>query len=128
MYRCNAVQFPNCSTVFSKLCCNFSHPFGNWFILISIAMHAYYQVYCNSKTFDVPWLHTILRVCVLLCVLLCRRLFNWFSFILFFYNGFAGFVGAIMRTLLASLVTLALLFRLDRVVLMKGFERFDSGE
>lgn len=57
-----------------------------------------------------------------------RRLFNWFSFLLFFYNGFAGFVNAILRTLLASLFTLLLLFRLDRVVLMRGFERFDFGE
>ncbi len=60
--------------------------------------------------------------------LLCRRLFNWFSFLLFFYNGFAGFVNAILRTLLASLFTILLLFRLDRVVLMRGFERFDFGE
>ncbi|XP_064405984.1 stimulated by retinoic acid gene 6 protein-like [Halichondria panicea] len=55
------------------------------------------------------------------------RLFNWFSFLLFFYNGFAGFVNAILRTLLASLFTILLLFRLDRVVLMRGFERFDFG-
>ncbi|XP_064405980.1 stimulated by retinoic acid gene 6 protein-like isoform X2 [Halichondria panicea] len=56
-----------------------------------------------------------------------RGLFNWFSYLLFFYNGFAGFMGAVIRTLMASLFGLVLLFRLDTVVLMRGFETFDYG-
>lgn len=58
----------------------------------------------------------------------CRRLFNWFAFILFFYNGIAGLVGAILRAFMSSFFGLLLLFRLDRIVLMKGFEAFDFGE
>jgi len=56
-----------------------------------------------------------------------RGLFNWFSYLFFFYNGFAGFIGAVMRSLMASIFSLLLLFRLDTVVLMRGFERFDYG-
>ncbi len=57
-----------------------------------------------------------------------RGLFNWFSYLFFFYNGFAGFFGAVMRALVASGFSLLLLFRLDTVVLMRGFERFDYGK
>ena len=55
------------------------------------------------------------------------RLFNWLAYILFFYNGIAGFISAILRTLMSSLFSLLLLFRLDQVVLLKGFEQFDFG-
>ncbi|XP_064406724.1 stimulated by retinoic acid gene 6 protein-like isoform X2 [Halichondria panicea] len=54
-----------------------------------------------------------------------RRLFNWFAYILFFYNGIAGFVSAILRTLMSVVFSLLLLFRLDQVVLIRGFEQFD---
>lgn len=57
-----------------------------------------------------------------------RRLFNWFAFILFLYNGFAGFVAAIVRVFLSAAVSLLLLFRLDSVVMPKGFEFLDFGE
>ena len=56
-----------------------------------------------------------------------RRLFNWFAFILFFYNGIAGIFGAILRAFMSFLFGLLLLFRLDRIVLMKGFEAYDFG-
>jgi len=58
----------------------------------------------------------------------CSRLYNWFAFVLFFYNGIAGFVSAILRTIMSSLFSLILLFRLDQVILIKGFERFDIGK
>ena len=57
-----------------------------------------------------------------------RRLFNWFSFVLFFYNGLAGFVGAVFRIAMSAIFSLILLFRLDEVALMKKFDSFDFGE
>lgn len=56
-----------------------------------------------------------------------RRLFDWFHFLLFFYNGFAGFIGAIFRAALATAFGLLLLFRLDRLVMMRDFVWFDFG-
>ena len=57
----------------------------------------------------------------------CRRLWNWFEYILFFYNTIVGFVAAIFRVLISALFGLLLLFRLDTVILMKGFEFGDTG-
>ncbi len=57
-----------------------------------------------------------------------RRLFNWLSLLLFLYNGFAGFVGAIIRVAISAVITLLLLFRLDVSVMAKGFEFLDFGE
>ena len=59
--------------------------------------------------------------------LVCRRLFNWFAYLLFLYNGFAGFVSAILRMIITAVISLLLLFRLDTTILPRGFEVFDSG-
>ena len=84
----------------------------------------------NSNYVDI--FLTIFYICILLSFIVsyltCRRLFDWFAFILFFYNGIAGVFGAILRALMSSMFGLLLLFRLDRIVLMKGFERYDFGE
>ena len=47
---------------------------------------------------------------------------------LFFYNGLAGFVGAIFRIAMSTLFSLILLFRLDEVALMKKFVSLDFGK
>ena len=57
-----------------------------------------------------------------------RNLFSWFSFILFFYNGLAGFVGAVFRIAMSAVLSLILLFRLDEVALMKKFDSLDFGK
>ena len=44
-----------------------------------------------------------------------------------FQNAVVGITSAFIRILYSMLFGLLLLFRLDRVVLMKGFERFDKG-
>lgn len=44
-----------------------------------------------------------------------------------FQNTIVGVTSAFIRILYSILLGLLLLFRLDRVVLMKGFERFDKG-
>ena len=59
---------------------------------------------------------------------LCRRLFHWFSYTLFVYNAILGLLMAVVRLLLSALFSLLLLIRMDRVVLMKGFEAWDFGE
>ena len=78
-----------------------------------------------------------MSVCLCLCVwylVLCmywytqyRRLFNWFSYILFLYNGFIGIIGGILRILITTGISLLLLFRLDAVTLPRGFDFFDIG-
>jgi len=44
-----------------------------------------------------------------------------------FQNAVVGITSAFIRVLYSVLFGILLLFRLDRVVLMKGFERFDKG-
>ena len=76
-----------------------------------------------------------LSVCVCVCgIWFCvcvgmqyRRLFNWFSYILFLYNGFIGIIGGILRILITTGISLLLLFRLDAVTLPRGFDFFDIG-
>ena len=58
----------------------------------------------------------------------CRRIFHWFSYTLFIYNAVLGLLMAVVRLLLSTLFSLLLLIRMDRVVLMKGFELWDLGE
>ena len=57
-----------------------------------------------------------------------RNLFNWFSFVLFFYNGLAGFFGAVYRIALSAILSLIQLFRLDEVALMNKFAILDFGK
>ena len=68
--------------------------------------------------------HTLIEI----LLFLSRNLFSWFSFILFFYNGLAGFVGAIFRIAMSAIFSLILLFRLDEIALMKKFDGFDFGK
>ena len=55
------------------------------------------------------------------------RVFNWFAYVLIFYNGLAGVLAAVLRGFLSVFIGLLLFIRLDRVILTKGFERFDKG-
>ena len=57
----------------------------------------------------------------------CRRLWNWFEYIFFFYNALVGIVASIFWVFLSVTINLLLLFRLDTVIFMKGFEFMDSG-
>ena len=58
---------------------------------------------------------------------LCRNVFNCVAYLLFFYNGFAGFVSALIRLGISAGVGLLLLFRLDQNVLTKIFSFLDFG-
>ena len=61
-------------------------------------------------------------------VTLCRRLFYLFSYFVFFQNVVVGFVSSLLRIIFSVLLGLVLFFRLERVVLMKGFEALDQGK
>lgn len=56
-----------------------------------------------------------------------RRVFHWTTYVLFFYNVILGLTSALLRIVYSMTFGLVLMFRLDRVVLMRGFERFDAG-
>ena len=60
-------------------------------------------------------------------VALCRRLFYFFSYFVFFQNVVIGLVSSLLRIIYSMVLGLVLFFRLDRVVLMKGFEALDQG-
>ena len=60
-------------------------------------------------------------------VALCRRLFYLFSYFVFFQNVVIGLVFSFLRIIYSMVLGLVLFFRLDRVVLMKGFEALDQG-
>ena len=55
------------------------------------------------------------------------RVFNCLAFVLIFYNGLAGILAAVLRGLLSVAFNVLLFIRLDRLLLMKGFEKFDKG-
>ncbi len=48
-------------------------------------------------------------------------------FVLFIYNTIIGLAAALFRVLISATMGLLLMLRLDRVILMKGFEPFDIG-
>ncbi len=54
-------------------------------------------------------------------------MFQWFMYILFIYNTIIGLGTALFRVLISATMGLLLMLRLDKVILMKGFERFDIG-
>jgi hypothetical protein len=56
-----------------------------------------------------------------------RNVYNWFSYFFFIYTSIMGFVAAILRLLVSVLFGILLLFRLDRNVMMEGFEFADWG-
>eukprot|EP00731_Ephydatia_muelleri_P016569 Em0009g993a len=62
--------------------------------------------------------HTVLRN---------RRLFYFFSYFVFFQNVVIGLVSSLLRIIYSMVLGLVLFFRLERVVLMKGFEALDQG-
>ncbi len=57
-----------------------------------------------------------------------RRCFHFFSFGFIFMNAFVGIFSTILRMITALAVGLLLFIRLDKVLLMKGFEYFDRGK
>ena len=61
-------------------------------------------------------------------VLFCRRLYHCFAFVWLFLNIFVGIFAAILRILMTAIFSLLLVMRMDRNVLMKGFEKFDIGK
>ena len=62
------------------------------------------------------------------CIPLLRNVFNWFSYFFFIYGSIVGFMTAIVRLLLSLLFGTILLFRLDRNVMMPGFQFADFGQ
>ncbi len=57
-----------------------------------------------------------------------RRVFHWVSYFLFIYDAISGLLTAIFRALMTQVLSLLLMIRLDRIVLMKGFEFCDVGK
>jgi hypothetical protein len=49
------------------------------------------------------------------------------SYILFVFNVIVGFLAGLKRVLLSLIFSTFTVGRLDRVLLMRGFERFDTG-
>jgi len=56
-----------------------------------------------------------------------RKIFHWFGFMLFVYNTIVGLATAVLRVIISTILGLVLMLRLDRVILMKGFELLDIG-
>lgn len=57
-----------------------------------------------------------------------RRFYHIVSFYLFFFNVILGLFSCLRRILLSLVFGLILISRLDRCLLMRGFERFDAGD
>ena len=56
-----------------------------------------------------------------------RRIFNFFTYFMLLYNVATGLYTSIMRVLVAILLTLLVKPRLDRIVFIAPFQRFDTG-
>ena len=97
---------------------------GDWplrYLMVLGVPHGPWHVKCRG-TYKEPQNHTFS-----FGVTLCRRLFYLFSYFVFFQNMVVGFVSSLLRIICSVLLGLVLFFRLDRVVLMKGFEALDQG-
>ena len=57
-----------------------------------------------------------------------RRIFNFFTYFILLYNVATGLYTSIMRVLIAILLTLLVKPRLDRIVFIAPFQRFDTGD
>ena len=62
-----------------------------------------------------------------MCGFQYSKLFNWFSYVLFIYNGYTSIVTAILRIAKTLLISLLLLFRLDKVIFPSDFQSLDGG-
>lgn len=56
-----------------------------------------------------------------------RQVFYWFQFLMIFYNVVVGLSSALLRNIYSLVFGLLLMPRLDRTVMMKGLEKWDSG-
>ena len=74
---------------------------------------------------------TICVCVVIIChgngCLLYRRLYHWFTYMMFFLDAFIGLISCFIRILLSMLFGLLFIMRMDRVVLMRGLESLDTG-
>ena len=61
-------------------------------------------------------------------ILHSRRVFNSFTYFMLLYNVATGLYTSIMRVLVAILLTLLVKPRLDRIVFIAPFQRFDTGD
>jgi hypothetical protein len=61
-------------------------------------------------------------------VAFCRHIYNWFAFVLFFYNGFAGLVGGVVRVVYSAVIGMLLIFRLDMVAVPEELWFWDFGK
>ena len=61
-------------------------------------------------------------------MLYCRQIYFLVDFILFFFNVLLGFISCIRRILFSMIFGTILISRLDRPLLMRGYERFDAGQ
>ena len=58
----------------------------------------------------------------------CRRVYRVVDFVFYFFNVLLGFFSCIKRILFSVAFGTILISRLDRPLLMKGFETFDTGQ
>jgi len=57
-----------------------------------------------------------------------RRLYNWFGFVLFFYNSLAGVFRAVIRIAINVVFGILLIFRLDIQILTSHLWWWDFGK
>ena len=57
----------------------------------------------------------------------CSRLFHIYTYFLLFYNALIGIGAAIRRVVTSAFISLFFLTRLDRCLLIRGFDDMDEG-
>ena len=85
--------------------------------------YIHWSIYTESCSLAL-WLYMF----VYFNIILYRNIYNWFSYFFFIYTSIMGFVMAILRVLVSVLFGILLLFRLDRNIMMEGFEFADWGQ
>jgi len=63
-----------------------------------------------------------------LSLLLCSRVFHLYTYFFLFYNALVGLAKAVRRIVTAAVLNLFFLPRLDRPLVIKGFESLDKGK
>ncbi len=104
----------NSSKAFSK------NSLAQWaiFILLSSNMVTYIRG-MNPSIFHMPY--------IVLFDLFFRRVYHVTNFFLFFFNIILGLFSCLKRILFSVVFGTLLISRLDRCLLMRGFETFDAG-
>ena len=107
-------------------------------MILAVLVTALQFVACKLffLTYEESWQNTIivnnrftfcLKTNVIVTTVICRRVFNWYAYMVLLYNIAAGLVFSLLRVAGSAIIGLLAMFRMDIILFIKGFECLDLG-